>query len=110
MLYVLDVPDSPERPDSGKRLAGVDDVNGDAVPDIAVEPSTRGPVALFSGVDGTFLSNRERLDLAHRSVLARRAGLRRSQADLELRRVAGDLVIADESGDGVSDIAVRRSI
>jgi hypothetical protein len=109
VLYVLDAADPQGQPESGQRLAGVGDVNGDRVPDIAVEHSTNGSVALFSGVDGTFLFTQERLDP---SVDASAVGDRRPSAAPnahalpELGRVAGDLVIADVSGDRVADIAV----
>jgi hypothetical protein len=59
LLYPLNAPDPQERGDFGRWLTGLDDMNGDAVPDIVVKESTYGRVSVFSGKDGTLLSTWE---------------------------------------------------
>jgi hypothetical protein len=56
LLYTLAAPDPRTRGDFGRWLTGVADMNGDAVPDLVVEESTRGQVFVFSGKDGTLLT------------------------------------------------------
>jgi hypothetical protein len=111
LLYVVDAPEDGDKAALRGRFAAVDDVNGDSVPDLAVEPSTRGPVALFSGADGTFLFTRERVDSKADPARFEVRDTDRSpdqgpDATAELGRVAGDLVIADVNADGISDLAV----
>jgi hypothetical protein len=111
LLYVVDPPDDGDTVDVRVRFAAVEDSNGDSLPDLAVESSTRGPVALFSGADGTFLFTRERVDSkADPSRFGvrdtNRSPDRPTDAAAELGRVAGDLVIADVNADGISDLAV----
>lgn len=111
LLYVVDAPEDGDTTDARARFAAVEDVNGDSVPDLAVESSTRGPVAFFSGADGTFLFTQERVGS---KADPSRFGVRDTNgspdqgrdATAELGRVAGDLVIADVNADGVADLAV----
>ena len=111
LLYVVDAPDEGDRADVRGRFTAVEDVNGDSVPDLAVEPAAGGPVALFSGADGAFLFTRESLESkADEALFAardkNRSPDRGADATSELGRVAGDLVIADVNADGISDLAV----
>lgn len=101
LLYTLDAPDPQEQADFGHRLAGVEDVNGDAVPDIAVGALTRGQVVVFSGADGTLLSNPKSPESHAETVFGKVSPLP------GLGRVGGDTVIEDVNGDAVSDIAVE---
>jgi hypothetical protein len=111
LLYVIDAPEDGDKAAGRGRFAAVDDVNGDLIPDLAVRPSTRGPVAFFSGADGTFLFSRERVDSKADAARFEVRDTNRSPDEepdvtAELGRVAGDLVIADVNADGISDLAV----
>jgi hypothetical protein len=98
VLYTMEAPD-PQQADFGQQFAGIEDVNGDAVPDLAVGDPTHGPVFLFSGVDGTLLSTLERSD--EHAATAFGAPLP------GLGQVGGDTVVEDVNGDAVADIAVE---
>lgn len=77
-------------------VAGVEDVDGDAVPDILVEEELGEDLLVFSGVDGVLLDSVKPSSREHEWLLARVLSGR--------GRVDGDVVVGDVDGDAMSDI------
>jgi hypothetical protein len=81
--------------DADRWLAGIADVNGDAVPDIAVGDPAQRQMYVFSGADGTLLGTVEDPDLQEE---ARRKAMRDDE---------GDVIVGDVDRDAVPDVAVE---
>jgi hypothetical protein len=81
--------------DADRVIEGIDDINGDAVPDIAVGDPAQGRKFIFSGADGTLL------DTVQDSSLPGETPLTEEEDD------ADDVVVGDVDGDAVPDVAVE---
>ena len=85
----------------GRWFTGIEDRNGDAVPDLVVKDSANGKFSFFSGLDGTKLASEERADIRNEEPLTTTLP--------EMGRVAGDAVVGDLNKDGVADLAIVDS-
>lgn len=80
--------------DAAPWIAGINDVNGDSVPDLAVGDPAQGQIYVFSGADGTLFN------IWVGRTLEAEALLTKGEDD------TGDVVVGDINGDTVPDIAM----